>query len=295
MKLSIITVNLNNSSGLQKTIESVISQTSHDFEYIIIDGGSIDGSVDIIQSYTDIPEGVYCNYNKDSTLTRINYPISYWISESDRGIYHAMNKGIHVSKGEYCQFLNSGDCLASKDIIERIFASNYDCNIVYGNMLKQFPQGKAFRDSGLKGNFTMLSFYRGTLNHSSAFIKRSLFEKYGYYDENLHIVSDWKWYLFAVGLNNEKVLYLDLDIVEFNMCGISNTQLAQVQKERRKVLEEYIPVNILKDYDLQWRNIELINRMNHYKLVKQIFWLIDRILFKWEKYVNTLRNNKSLH
>ena len=282
MKLSIITVNLNNSSGLQKTIESVISQTTHDFEYIIIDGGSIDGSVDIIQSYTDIPEGVYCNCNKNSTLTRINYPISYWISEADKGIYHAMNKGIHVSKGEYCQFLNSGDCLASKDIIERIFASNYDCNIVYGNMLKQFPQGKAFRDSGLKGNFTMLSFYRGTLNHSSAFIKRSLFEKYGFYDENLQIVSDWKWYLIAIGIYNEQIQYINLDVSLFDMTGISNSNLEVVQKERRKVLEEIIPANILADYDSNWENIEMVNRLKHYKITQWLFVLSERILFKWE-------------
>lgn len=90
-KLSIITVNLNNKDGLQKTIESVISQTCKDFEWIIIDGGSVDGSKDIIEKYSK--------------------EIDYWVSESDQGIYHAMNKGILRSHGEYLLFLNSGDYL----------------------------------------------------------------------------------------------------------------------------------------------------------------------------------------
>jgi glycosyltransferase involved in cell wall biosynthesis len=90
-KLSIITVNLNNIGGLQKTFESVFNQLFSDYEYIVIDGGSTDGSVDIIAQNA--------------------IKISYWISERDNGIYHAMNKGIQVSKGEYILFLNSGDSL----------------------------------------------------------------------------------------------------------------------------------------------------------------------------------------
>ncbi len=89
MKLSIITVNLNNKDGLQKTIDSVISQTFKDFEWIVIDGGSTDGSKELIEKYSDY--------------------ISYWVSEPDKGIYNAMNKGIKVAKGDYLEFLNSGD------------------------------------------------------------------------------------------------------------------------------------------------------------------------------------------
>ena len=89
MKLSVITINFNNRDGLRKTIESVVNQTYNDFEYIIIDGGSTDGSVDVIKEYAD--------------------RIDYWVSEPDKGIYNAMNKGIDVAKGEYCIFMNSGD------------------------------------------------------------------------------------------------------------------------------------------------------------------------------------------
>ena len=88
-KLSIITVNYNNVKGLVDTIESIVNQTNNDFEYIIIDGGSMDGSVDVIKRYID--------------------KIDYWVSVKDHGIYHAMNKGFKVASWDYCIFMNSGD------------------------------------------------------------------------------------------------------------------------------------------------------------------------------------------
>lgn len=287
-KLSIITINLNNAQGLLKTIKSVISQTCPDFEYIIIDGGSSDGSIDIIRSFTIIPPGNYVKYSdfKYQTHNTSNKnPISYWISEQDNGIYHAMNKGIQVAQGEYCQFLNSGDCLTAPDVIEKLFAFLPDCSIFYGNMLKQMPKGKVYRDTCEKGNLTMLSFYRGSLNHSPAFIKRSLFEKYGLYDESLKIVSDWKWYLIAIVLHNEPVRYVDLDVAYFDMNGISNTNYGLNQNERHKVLQELLPVSILSDYDAHWQKIEQGNRINRYKITRIILWVLDRMLFKWEKIV----------
>ena len=166
LKLSIITINLNNASGLRKTIESVVSQSSREFEYIVIDGGSIDGSIDVIKEFED--------------------RITYWISEPDNGIYHAMNKGIRAAQGEYCQFLNSGDWLYASDVIEKMINTLPDCSIYYGNMLKQMPDGTVFCDKSGQGLITMFTFYRGSLNHSPALIKRSLFYKYGFYDENLN-------------------------------------------------------------------------------------------------------------
>ena len=97
MKLSIITINYNHKEGLLKTIKSVVNQTYHDIEYIVIDGGSTDGSVDVVKQYED--------------------SISYWVSEPDCGIYNAMNKGVAKATGEYCLFLNSGDSLHGTDSI----------------------------------------------------------------------------------------------------------------------------------------------------------------------------------
>ena len=104
MKLSIITVNRNNKDGLEKTIRSVIRQTSHDYEYIIIDGASTDGSPEIIRNYEE--------------------NITYWISEPDTGIYNAMNKGIRKAQGDYCLFLNS-----YSSFIEIYIAPSQACNL----------------------------------------------------------------------------------------------------------------------------------------------------------------------
>ena len=114
MTLSIITVNLNNRDGLLRTIESVISQTFKDFEWIVIDGGSTDGSKELIEQYAD--------------------HFAYWVSEPDTGIYNAMNKGIKMAKGEYMQFLNSGDFLRSSTILYDVFSIMPKADIIYGNI-----------------------------------------------------------------------------------------------------------------------------------------------------------------
>lgn len=280
MRLSIITVNLNNATGLKRTIESVIAQTCSEFEFIIIDGGSTDGSLDIIKSFTEIPQGIY----SPATETDLTHsPISYWISEPDNGIYQAMNKGIRMAKGEFCQFLNSGDYLAAPDVIEKMLKSIPDCSIFYGNMLKIMPDGKIYRDTAGKGKISMLTFFKGSLNHSSDFIKRTLFEKYGMYDEKLKIAADWKWYLISIGLNNEIVKYIDIDVTYFDMNGISSSNKLLLSKERREVLYECMPANILSDYDKYFYQIDQLIRVNNYKIFRLLFWFVDRVLFKMEK------------
>ncbi|MGM9506793.1 glycosyltransferase family 2 protein [Larkinella sp. GY13] len=264
MRLSIITINLNNFHGLEKTIKSVINQTSDDFEYIIIDGGSTDGSVNIIKKYEN--------------------RITYWLSEPDHGIYHAMNKGILRAKGEYCQFLNSGDLLKSNDVTQKMLVNLSDCGILYGNMIKKLSNGKQYRDKNFDGQKpTMLTFYRGTINHSSAYIKRNLFNKYGLYDQNLQIVSDWKFYLITIGIYNESAIYCNIDVTVFDMNGISNTHTKLEKLERRRVLKEYIPANILIDYDRHSFDLEQITRIKKNKFAGWILWFVERVLFKFEK------------
>src|SRR5258706_1204581 len=128
MKISIITINLNNKDGLANTIQSVIGQSCDDYEYIVIDGASVDGSVEVINKYRD--------------------RIDYWVSEKDSGIYQAMNKGIKASSGDYLWFLNSGDSLVNEDVVgdcaERIaHRPGYDYyygQITFGHeSLAQFP------------------------------------------------------------------------------------------------------------------------------------------------------------
>jgi glycosyltransferase involved in cell wall biosynthesis len=276
MKLSIVTINYNNADGLRKTIESVLNQTSQEFEYIVVDGNSRDSSIEVIQQFNN------------STIQHFSY-----ISEPDNGIYHAMNKGIKLAKGEYVQFLNSGDILAAKDVVEKMLfllrTQNSELrtiDILYGNMLKPLPK-RIICDRGFAGRVpTMLDFYTGTLNHSPAYIKRSLFETYGLYDESLRIVSDWKWYLQVIALNGIVLVYKDIDVTIFDMNGISNTHSIQEKQERKNVLEELLPHSILLDYDLYSDDIDRSIRINRYKIIRSFVWFVDRVLFKLEKIKN---------
>jgi len=275
LKLSIITINLNNATGLFKTIESVFQQTATDFELIVVDGGSTDGSIEVIRVF----EQKQSNSSKPDFIDYLS-----WMSEPDTGIYNAMNKGILLAKGEYIQFLNSGDGLATKEVtMEMMNLIPEGCTIFYGNMLKQLPD-KKIRDSGFAGRMpTMLDFYIGTLNHSASYIRKSLFDRYGLYDESLKIVADWKWFLNVIALNNIVPVYKDIDVSVFDMTGISSINSEMDKEERRKVLSELLPSSVLADYDCWASSIDQIKRINRYGLIRKGFWLVERILFKWEK------------
>lgn len=173
IKLSIITVNYNNCSGLHKTLVSVQKQTARDsFEFIIVDGKSTDGSLELINEY-------------DTLL------IDKWISESDNGIYEAMNKGISIAEGEYLLFLNSGDWLYNDFVIESCLPY-FKADIVYGNAW--FKKGKREWVEKYPSKLSFYFFYQYTLNHQSTFIKASLFNDYGMYREDLKINSDWEFF-----------------------------------------------------------------------------------------------------
>ena len=276
MTLSIITINRNNAAGLEKTMRSVASQVGGDFEYVVIDGASTDGSVEVIRSF-------------ESSLG----DCLKWISEPDKGIYNAMNKGIGKTSGDYLQFLNSGDSLVSDDITMRMTEAlkrkEYP-PILYGNMLKDMSDGKILRDEGFAGkSISFLGFYTGSLNHPSSYIKKSLFEKYGGYDESLKIVSDWKWFLQAIILGGEKPVYVDMDVTLFDMNGISEKNKALEKAERRRVLSELIPSTILADYDRWALSINRMRRLERHPWANKIVNFLERGLFKMEKRRNRKR------
>jgi len=242
--ISIITVNLNDVEGLKRTMTSVIEQTWQEFEYIVIDGGSTDGSKQYIESHSD--------------------KIDYWVSEQDSGIYNATNKGIKAATGEYLLFLNSGDWLFENAVLDKVTDKLSDCDVLYGNMVKVFPDGKQHLDKGVNGReITFYTFAAGNLNHQATFIKRDLFEQYGLYDENIGIVADWKFFLIALGMNNSKIKYLDIEISFFDMTGLSSNFMAR-DEERFKILQEEIPFPIYADY-LKLKNLETTLKSNRIK------------------------------
>lgn len=269
MKLSIVTINRNNAIGLKQTMRSVLSQTFKELEYIVVDGASTDGSVDVIKSL-------------ESEFNHLK-----WVSEPDTGVYNAMNKGIRMASGEYIQILNSADCLAAPEVTGQMLAALEKAgnpSIFYGNMVKCFPDGRTMADKSFAGQeITMLGMYTGTLNHDPAYIRRDLFKKYGYYDENLKIVADWKWYLQAIILGGEKPQYTDVNVTLFDMMGISETNKELDKAERKQVLEQLFPRAVLADYEKYAFPIEQIKRLKRHPWAYKLVWFLERCLFKMEK------------
>lgn len=276
MKLSIVTINYNNAEGLKRTLDSVASQTYRDIEHIIIDGGSTDGSVDAIKEY------VADNPKRESFFKHtVN-----WVSEHDNGIYNAMNKGIKKATGAYIQILNSGDIFAASDVVERMVAEIENAEnpeLLYGNMIrKDYATGKIDGKSK-EVEYSLRQYYSSTMNHDCCYIRRDVYDKYGLYDESLKIVSDWKWFLQAIGLGKVKPVYANIDVTIFDASGISERNLELRNTERRKVLEEVLPRAVLADYDAHAFEIEQMNRLRRRHLYGLVYF-IERVLFKLEKW-----------
>lgn len=223
MKLSIITVNYNDVSGLERTIKSVISQTFHDYEFIIIDGGSTDGSIEVIKKYQE--------------------QIDYWVSEPDGGIYPGMNKGLRQAKGDYINFMNGGDSFHSPDVLEKIFSIDTDADIITGA-----HAGSPHPNVGQTG-VTMYDLYTGAIDHQASFIRREVAIRHPY-DERYKIVSDWKFFIQALVFDNCTFYYTDIIVVDVDITGISNTNIKLDRQEREAVLKELFPERILNDYRL---------------------------------------------
>lgn len=289
IRLSIITITYNNLAGLRKTAESVLLQTVSDFEWIIIDGASTDGTKAYLDTIQDNSVIEPANTANNLQITNCKLQI---ISEPDAGIYNAMNKGIRLAQGEYIQILNAGDCLAATDVTERMLnalteqtaKAGQPIDILYGNMLKVDGKGKLIGKSGYT-EYSLRQFYSSTLNHDCAYIRRALFDDdhYGLYDENLRIVSDWKWYLQAIGLGKVRPVYADIDVTIFDGGGISETNLPLRAQERRRVLEEVLPPAVLWDYDHHAFDMEQMNRLRRHHLYPLVYFM-ERVLFKLEKW-----------
>lgn len=227
MLLSIITVNLNNAFGLRKTIESVLTQSFHNYEWIIIDGGSEDGSCEVISS--------------------ISKHLSYWVSEKDTGIYNAMNKGIDRSNGDYLLFLNSGDWLVDDCALSRVFESLPVADIVFCNQ-DIYKNNCLVEHRFFDDRLSFKYLYDNSLGHNSCLIKRCLFEN-ARYNENYRIVSDWEFFL-KCALLGKTFVHINTTLGCFDLSGISTTNQALLHEERECVTRHLIPRLILCDIDL---------------------------------------------
>ena len=232
--ISIITINYNNKDGLKKTIDSVAAQTFLGWEHIIIDGGSTDGGVDVIKAALQ---------NKDYAER-----LSYWCSEKDGGIYHALNKGIERANGDYCLMLNSGDCFAAANVLERAAGSFWTEDIVYCDayFLRKGRRRLIRYPNKITGDFFFL---RG-LCHQSVFIKTSL-QKKNPYSTEYKIVNDSDFFMKVLLAQNCSARHLPIALCDYDAeTGLSSASGSLHDKEYAALLDKYYPARVQKDLRL---------------------------------------------
>ena len=199
--------------------------------------------------------------------------------------YRLEVKGNEEAKGERLKAkgLENGEADTPASHLSPLASRLENCPaIFYGNMTKVNAAGQIVGKSGYT-EYSLRQFYSSTLNHDCAYIRADLFEEYGLYDENLKIVSDWKWYLQAIGLGRVKPEYVDIDVTIFDDGGISETNLELRNKERRQVLEELLPPAVLWDYDQHAFEMEQMNRLRRWKVYPLVYFM-ERVCFKLEKW-----------
>ena len=245
----------------------MINQTHKNIEYIVIDGGSTDGSLDILHEY--------------------NADITYWVSEPDKGIYNAMNKGIDKASGEYINFMNSGDCYYDREVLMKIANSGLDTDMIIGKDYWYNPKtGKDF-STILPLKLEMFTFYKGSLPHQSTFFKRVLFRE-DKYDETLKVVSDWKFYIHSIINKGCSVSYFNNIICRKDPedgVGYSQAELAKSEKEF--FIASFLPIGIQQHYDI----LTKLDASTYYKLLtiiekpKLLRWLtiVIKIIYRLNK------------
>ena len=259
MLVSIITVNFNHLEGLKRTYESVVNQTFGDYEWIVIDGGSTDGSREFIEQHQD--------------------HFAYWCSEKDNGIYHAMNKGIRQAKGEYLNFMNAGDTFAGGEALAMVFGERRTADILYGYMPIGNINGKlhsSFRN--MKKLLQWYDLYPYTLPHQASFIKRVLFEEVGMYDEVCRVVSDSLWFSKAILIHKASYEFIPNKIAIFEGGGLGSTGIQANERDRQKqgVFPDYV-----HDEDFQF--LRKMSLVHSYKLTAFLFRVVYRIAWEFDK------------
>jgi len=240
--VTFITVVYNGEKELESTIQSIINQTYPNIEYVVIDGGSKDGTVDVIKKYRD--------------------KISYFISESDKGLYDAMNKGIKASTGDYLWFMNAGDLVYSNDILEKIFINqNSTPDVIYGETEMIDNNGKSIGMRRLKApeTLTWKSLQWGmVVCHQSFIVKR---EKCIPYDLHFRIASDINW-MIKVLKQSEHIFNTHLILAKFKTSGLSYNNIPTSLKERFRIM--------IKNYGL----VKTV--FNHAIIAVKFFWYVLR-------------------
>lgn len=280
MRLSIITINYNNKQGLQKTIDSVISQTFKDFEWIVIDGGSTDGSRELIEKYHEY--------------------FSFWCSEPDKGIYNAMNKGIRKANGEYCLFLNSGDIIHGENVIEKVKMELDGTDFVSGDVMLMDEDNQYLKE--VQSPHVMYDFFllERALCHQGTFIRTDLLKRRPY-NEELKIVADWEQMFWELLMNRKGYKHIELIVSDYLVGGISEKQRKLLDEERKKIRNKYMSLyeqdKICIDYYFTKHDDASLRRMTEMAYTALINQHCSSKEFNelWGKYEEVITSYGSLH
>ncbi len=291
MKLSIITINYNNADGLRKTMESVFAQTCKEFEYIVVDGASKDGSVEIIREYESI---------HSLNVHSFNFT---WVSEPDTGIYNAMNKGIEIALGKrvvdsfnrsersecenkeieegYVLMLNSGDYLVDEHVIGRIIPELDGTDIIQGYTISNI-NGQMIIEKGYgRSEISFIDVMKNHFLHQASFCKIDLFERYGYFDESYKINGDTVFYAKCLGFGNATFKYIDQNIAYYEGGGISDDPDGKWMTLRKEEDERYAQMFSKRMWDLFYKEekkINLYNKLHAYRWSWNLTMAITHLL-----------------
>ena len=267
MKLSIITINYNDIVGLKKTIESILIQTWRDFEWIVIDGGSTDGSREVLEKYKE--------------------HFSYWCSEPDQGIYNAINKGLLHAKGDYINCMNAGDTFYAPDTLEKVFHTPHNVDIIYGDWMQVYPEEQYVMHEPYP--IDLHAFLHQNICHQAMFVKTNILKNKGF-DESYKLLADYaRW--TELFLQNASVTYVNCIVCRYDMSGVSNNSSKLCKAENKRILEELIPMCLhpmLIDLDY-YTSICAFDRLKlllnnggiQSKIVRAFLKLMDKIFLQY--------------
>lgn len=250
--ISVITVVFNDVKHLEATIKSVIEQTYPNIEYIVVDGGSTDGTIDILKKY----EGV----------------IDYWLSEKDAGIYDAMNKGIDIARGEWINFMNAGDVFAVNNVVEKIFSQrNLDAQLIYGNHIVDYGDFCKLKIAGpLKKIWKGMQF-----SHQSVFVSAKVQKNYLFRLE-YNIAADFDVIFTLYSLGN-KFHYIDTAISKITSDGLSDANRMNSIKQIEEIVSKHNNHLIIHLYYNYYKYIEMLKSIIKKRLSERIVKLLQRV------------------
>ena len=233
MFCSVITVNRNNASGLEKTIRSVLSQRRDLFEFIVIDGASTDNSIQKIDA---------CRSE-----------LAYVVSEPDKGVYDAMNKGIAHASGDYIIFMNSGDEFAAPDVLERASRHAQQADVMVGGVVTT-DSGKDIRSEFPDFDITVYNLMCRTLCHQATFVRTSVLHQVGGFDLQFKVVADWCVVFQALVQHHHTYARLPFVVARYDVTGLSSGTVgaAKIRKEKTRFLQSRHPY-LYADYQRMHR------------------------------------------